>query len=76
MLQQVNSSILVIEIKVNREITVVYKKFSFLILIIMSIFEGLVEVMVKDIVILIFISRNISNTIGCVTISINVIWKK
>ena len=69
MLQQVYSSILVVEIKVNREITVVYKKFSFLILIIMSIFEGLVEVMVKDIVILIFISRNISNAIGCVTIS-------
>ena len=76
MLQQVNSSILVIEIKVNREITVVYKKFSFLILIIMSIFEGLVEVMVKDIVILIFISRNISNTIGFVTISVSFTWKK
>ena len=41
----------------------------------MSIFEGLVEVMVKDIVILIFISRNISNIIGCVAIGINVIGR-
>ena len=41
----------------------------------MSIFEGLVEVMVKDIVILIFISRNISNIIGCVTNSIIVIGR-
>ena len=42
----------------------------------MSIFEGLVEVMLKDIVILIFISGNISNTIGCMTISIKGTWKK